>query len=63
MDQTQKQKNEKQKQKHEQGQRFIKQLLLIRYKTLIQRLKTTYNLNDIQVQKLEVKILNINWLS
>jgi hypothetical protein len=42
---------------------FLRQILLHRYKLLIQRLKRVYVLNDEQVKRLEERILNIDWLT
>lgn len=46
-----------------QAKLFRKQLLLMRYKLLIQKVSKTYNLTGEQVKKLEEKILNVNWLT
>jgi len=37
--------------------------MMQRYKLLLQRVKKAYNLSDEQMQKLEAKILNIEWLT
>jgi hypothetical protein len=44
------------------GKRMLRQITMQRYKHLIQRVKKVYNLRDEQVQKLETKILNVDWL-
>ena len=48
---------------NEQGKRFLRQIMMQRYKLLIQRVKTVYGLNEQEVQMLEAKILRIDWLT
>jgi hypothetical protein len=47
---------------YEDGKRFMRQLLLHRYKTLLEKLGQTYSLSEIQMRALEEKILNIHWI-
>jgi len=42
---------------------FLRQLMLHRYKRLLQRTQRVYNLTEEQVAKLERAILNIEWLT
>ena len=48
---------------HEQSVRFMRQLLLQRYKTILDKLKTVYNLSDTQMAALREKVLNIQWMT
>lgn len=48
---------------NEQGKRLLRQIMMHRYKLLIERIKTAYSLNDQEVQRLETKILSIDWLT
>jgi hypothetical protein len=48
---------------NEQGTRFLRQIMMQRYKLLIQRIKTVYGLNEQEVQRLEERILRIDWLT
>ena len=43
--------------------RFLRQVLLNRYKTLLDTLRTKASLSDDVVKKLQERILNIEWLS
>jgi len=46
---------------YEDGKRVMRQLLLHRYKTLIQKIEQTYALPEDKVRTLEDKILTIHW--
>ena len=48
---------------HEQSIQFARQLLLHRYKTILDKLKTVYNLSDTQMAALREKVLNIQWMN
>ncbi len=48
---------------HEQSVQFMRQLLLQRYKTILDKLKTVYNLSDTQMAALREKVLNIQWMT
>jgi hypothetical protein len=41
----------------------MRQLLLQRYKTILDKLKTVYNLSDTQMAALREKVLNIQWMT
>jgi hypothetical protein len=47
---------------HETGERFVRQLLLHRYKMLLDKIGKTYPLTEQQKHALEEKILNIHWI-
>ncbi len=47
---------------HETGERFVRQLLLHRYKMLLDKIGKTYPLTEQQKRALEEKILNIQWI-
>ena len=51
----------KNKNKNIHAKRFAKQILLMRYKLLLQKLQKTYNLNQEKMAKLEERILNVDW--
>jgi hypothetical protein len=44
------------------GERFMRQLLLHRYATLLKKIEETYPLTDAQKQALQEKILTIDWI-
>ena len=44
---------------NENSTRFVRQILLHRYKTILDKLKTVYNLSDSQMSELREKTLNI----
>lgn len=47
---------------HETGERFMRQLLLHRYASLLKKLEEAYPLSEQQKQALQEKILNIAWI-
>jgi hypothetical protein len=47
---------------YEDGKRFMRQLLLHRYKMLLEKIGKSYTLSDEQARALEEKILNIHWI-
>ncbi len=48
---------------NEQSVRFMRQLLLQRYKTILDKLQSLYNLSDTQMAALREKVLNIQWMN
>ncbi len=48
---------------NEQSIRFMRQLLLQRYKMILDKLQTVYNLSDTQMTALREKVLNIQWMT
>jgi len=47
---------------NENSTRFVRQLLLHRYKNILDKLQTVYNLSDAQMVELREKTLNIHRL-
>ena len=47
--------------RNQQAKRFLRQLMLKRYKLLLQKLQQAYSLNDTQMDLLRTKILHIDW--
>jgi len=43
----------------ENSKRFLRQVLLLRYKTILDKLKSVYNLSDAQMTELREKTLNV----
>jgi hypothetical protein len=41
----------------------MRQLLLQRYKSILDKLQTIYNLSDTQMAALREKVLNIEWMT
>jgi hypothetical protein len=47
---------------YEEGTRFMRQLLLHRYKLLLEKVGQTYAITDDQMRALQEKILTIDWI-
>jgi hypothetical protein len=45
-----------------ESERFMRQMLMIRYHNLLQKIKEKYSVTDDQMKILEETILNINWI-
>ena len=47
---------------NEQGKRFLRQILLVRYKLLLKKVQSVYNISDSTLETLYQKIVNIQWI-
>ena len=47
---------------NEQAKRFLRQILLVRYKLLLKKVQSVYNISDSTLETLYQKIVNIHWI-
>jgi len=47
---------------NEQAKRFLRQILLVRYKRLLQKVQSVFNLSDSTLETLYQKIVNVHWI-
>ena len=47
---------------NEQAKRFLRQILLVRYKLLLKKVQSVYNISDSTLETLYQKIVNIQWI-
>ena len=45
-----------------ESERFMRQMLMIRYNNLLQKIKEKFSVTDEQMQKLQETILTIQWM-